>query len=172
MNFLIDIVLVIVLVFSAFSDIFYKKIFNFITFPAIVLGLTLNLLFNSWKGLGLSVLGLFGGLIIFAFVYITGGMGAGDLKLMGAIGALKGTPFLLLAALYSILIGGLFAFLVMARHKTLVASLKRIGRFIYTLFSPGLNLEPLKPEQSQPVPFGLAISLGTLSALIQTFLKG
>jgi prepilin peptidase CpaA len=171
MNFLIDTILIIVLVFSAFSDILYKKIFNFITFPAIVLGLILNLVFNSWNGLGLSILGLFVGLIIFILLYITGGMGAGDLKLMGAIGALKGVSFLSLAALYSILIGGLFAFSVMIWHKTLIVSLKRVGRFIYTLFFPGLTLEILKPGQSKPVPFGLAISLGTLSALIQTFLK-
>ncbi len=168
MNCLIDIILIIVLVSCAVSDIFYKKIFNVITFPAIALGLVLNLLFNGWKGLGLSVAGLFLGLAIFLLVYLTGGIGAGDLKLMGAIGALKGISFVLLAGLYSILIGGLLALAVMIWHKTLIASLKRIGRFVYTLFFPGLTPEFLKREQSLGVPFGLAISLGTFSALVQT----
>ena len=91
---------------SGFFDARERKIPNKITFTGILIGLAFNLITGGWTGLLQSIGGMLAGLAIFFLPFVMGGMGAGDVKLMGAIGALMGWQFSLLTALYSALVGG------------------------------------------------------------------
>ena len=73
------------------TDVRERRVPNFVTGPAIVVGLMLHTIFGGWRGLGDSALaGLIAGGIFLVF-FLAGGMGAGDVKLMAAVGCFAGS---------------------------------------------------------------------------------
>jgi prepilin peptidase CpaA len=72
------------------TDLRERRIPNLVTGPAIVAGLMLHTICGGWRGVGDSALagGIAGG--IFLIFYLAGGMGAGDVKLMAAVGCIAG----------------------------------------------------------------------------------
>jgi prepilin signal peptidase PulO-like enzyme (type II secretory pathway) len=75
-------------------DVRERRIPNRVTGPAMVAGLVLHTVLGGWHGLGDSALaGLIAGGIFLVF-FLAGGMGAGDVKLMAAVGCIAGTAHL------------------------------------------------------------------------------
>jgi prepilin peptidase CpaA len=134
----------------------------------IVTGLVLNPLLYGWPGLQTSSLGAITGFLVLFPFFLSGGIGGGDIKLLAAIGALKGYPFILWAVFYGILVGGIFALFVMARHGIMWQSIKNICYRGYCLVMPGLKYVPLDKSASLKIPYGVAIGVGTIWALFIT----
>ncbi|MBI2845127.1 MAG: prepilin peptidase [Chloroflexi bacterium] len=91
---------------------------NMLVLPAMVFAATASL-FYPGMGLGRSLLG---GIIGFGFFYLAavigrGGMGAGDVKLAGFIGLATGFPEVIVALLFSTLLGGLTALALLVTKK-------------------------------------------------------
>ena len=169
-------VLVVVLVAAAITDVRTGKILNVVTYPAIAVGLvghTLIGIFGGKGGLGLvgSVLGLAAGFLPLLVAWLAGGIGGGDAKLMGAVGALTGVNFTLSAMFYGVLVAAVMAIFVMIRRRIAMATLGRIWRFLYLSFTPGKGAGPSGPG-SPTVPFGLALCIGSIVALAQFLYKG
>ncbi len=77
-------------VVGSIFDVRSRRVPNFLTGPAILLGLLLHFLIGGWSDLGSSLAaGLICGLVFLVF-YLAGGMGAGDVKLITAVGCLSG----------------------------------------------------------------------------------
>jgi len=77
------------------TDIKTRKIYNVLTYPAVLVGIALNLLAGSYAN-------IYGGIIIFAmylYFFLSGKMGAGDLKLAVALALLLGMQPVLLGSL-------------------------------------------------------------------------
>ena len=71
-----------------FSDYRRRIIPNFLTLPAMALGLILNLMGRGWiNGSLFSIPGLLAGIGLLLLPFVFGQMGGGDVKLMGALGA-------------------------------------------------------------------------------------
>jgi prepilin peptidase CpaA len=77
----------VVLVVAAVIDGWMLKVPNWITFPLIMSGWVYSAYVGGWPGLGWSLLGSFVGLGLLYGLYMVGGMGAGDVKLLAGIGA-------------------------------------------------------------------------------------
>jgi prepilin peptidase CpaA len=77
----------IVLVVAAVIDGWKLKVPNWITFPMILTGWVYSFASGGWPGLGWSLLATFFGLALLYGIYMVGGMGAGDVKLLAGIGA-------------------------------------------------------------------------------------
>jgi prepilin peptidase CpaA len=77
----------IVLVVAAVIDGWKLKVPNWITFPMILTGWVYSFASGGWSGLGWSLLATFFGLALLYGIYMVGGMGAGDVKLLAGIGA-------------------------------------------------------------------------------------
>ena len=163
-----DLILLVLLGTSGYTDIRRQKIYNACTLPALALGLIWNTAFFGLAGARSSVTGFLLGFGIFFLIYLWGGIGGGDVKLMGAIGAIAGYPFIIPAILYSILIGGAIALIELVWQKRLLRSIKNIFLTLFTFFIPKLNTVPLDPAESLKVPYGLAISAGTLWAWVES----
>ncbi|MGD9384470.1 MAG: A24 family peptidase, partial [Desulfobacterales bacterium] len=101
------------LIVAAVIDIRVQKIPNLITFPTMVLGLVYYGVTNGLEGLLFSFGGLVLGIVVFLILYLMGGMGAGDVKLMGAVGAIVGSKGILLTALFSAILGGIYALIIL-----------------------------------------------------------
>jgi len=97
-------------------------------------------------------------------------MGAGDVKLMGMVGAFLGPNDVLGAVLATLVTGGVMAILVVMWSKQLSAMLHNVK---YILYGSAINLSvgqaPLMndlPVSVGKLPYALAISLGTFAYLI------
>lgn len=154
--------LAVVLGIAVVTDLAWRRVYNWLTFPAMVLGLAANAYLYSWAGLGFGALGLLVGGLIFLPAFLWGGMGDGDIKLMAALGAGLGWVFVLNAALYTALAGGVLALVVLIARGELVSTLRRMGRWLGSRLRPGQKPEPLTP--GRPLPFVPAIALGAAAA--------
>jgi prepilin peptidase CpaA len=100
-----------------------------------------------------------------------GGMGAGDAKLMGAAGAFLGAKGVMFAAAMSILIGLVYAMVLLFIHMDYARSLpRRIWITVQTFFliHKFIPIAPMKGEKRPKLKFGIPIALGTMCYL---FLK-
>ncbi|PIQ28141.1 prepilin peptidase [bacterium (Candidatus Blackallbacteria) CG17_big_fil_post_rev_8_21_14_2_50_48_46] len=148
------------------TDFWKRKIYNWLTLPAILAGLALNLWLTGLPGLGNSFLGLLLGGGVFLILGLMGMMAGGDIKLAAAIGALIGWKLTISSLYYAAILGGIFAILWSAAHGTLWATLKRVGRALYAAAAPGMKPEvELAQSETRPMPYGVAISWGAITAL-------
>jgi prepilin peptidase CpaA len=99
MNSLLIIFLIVVLVIAALIDIRIRKIPNLLTYQTMAVALCYHSLRNGLDGLIFSAGGLILGVVFFILPYLMGGMGAGDAKLMGAVGAVIGPGGVFIACL-------------------------------------------------------------------------
>lgn len=79
---------------------------NRLTFPAIAGGLAFHSWVNGWGGLGFSAQGAALGLALLGLPFLLGGMGAGDVKLLAALGALVGPLAIFHTFIFAALGGG------------------------------------------------------------------
>jgi prepilin peptidase CpaA len=102
---------------ACWFDVRSRRIPNWLTFPAAALGLIAATVAHGGQGTVSSAAGFLVGLALFFPVFALKGLGAGDVKLMGSLGAWLGTSLVLGVALYTSLAGGVFALGLIARHR-------------------------------------------------------
>ena len=91
---------------AAVVDVRERRIPNRITFPAMAALLVLHGLLSGWPGLRESGLGLAGGFLVMLVPHLFGVLGAGDVKLVAAVGAGLGSSALPTVVLFTSLAGG------------------------------------------------------------------
>lgn len=157
----IQVLLLAVVVTGATTDLVTRKIPNWVTYPGIAFGLTLAYAHGDTKELESSLLGLAVGGGILWIAWLSGGVKAGDWKLIAAVGAIKGYPFILLALWYSSLFGCAFALGFLAYHGRLMKGVGHsLRKALFISTPPVPESDPVK----QRIQFGLAIALGTMLA--------
>jgi len=170
MDFIKYLILFFILIIAVISDIKSRKIPNKLTFPAIILGLVINLVISFIEkksllmSLRLSLLGFITGIGIYFIPFAIGGFGAGDVKLIAAVGSFMGTRFTLLAGIYSFIIGGVLAILLLLiktisgnKEENLNNSIKNIFNF----FTYKTHIIPSKST----LPFSFSIFLSVILRL-------
>jgi prepilin peptidase CpaA len=154
---------------AAYTDLRWGKIFNALTLPFALLGLTLNTIGAGQEGFLLSVKGLglgFGLWIVSSFLGRI--MGGGDIKLLMAFGALQGPGFLLLTLTYGALIGGLMALVVALRRGLLARTFKSLGTALYLRAACGTRMEIADPAEAGGevrLPYAIALAVGAMVTL-------
>jgi prepilin peptidase CpaA len=149
-------------------DVKSRRIPNFVTFPSILLGLTLHLALGGLKQLLFS---LAAGLIcgsVFLMFYIAGGMGAGDVKLMAAVGCIAGMPYISYLLIFTALSGGAMAILLALSRGRLQQTISNVGMLATHHSHHGLQAHPdlnLSNSDTLRLPYGLAIFGGSLLTL-------
>lgn len=148
------------------TDLWRQKIYNWLTLPAILLGLVLNGLQFGLPGLLNAFLGLLLGGGLYLILGLLGAMRGGDIKLAAAVGALLGWRLTLSALYYGAILGGIFALFWSLYHGTLWKTLQRVWRTLYALAAPGMRPEvELQKSDTEPMPYGVAISWGAIAAI-------
>jgi prepilin peptidase CpaA len=105
------IVLAVALVAAAW-DVATRRIPNALTFGAAAAAFVVQTYLGGWPGAATALAGCAVGVTLFFPVFALGGMGAGDVKLLGAIGAWVGPAAAIWVALYSGIAGGIAGLLV------------------------------------------------------------
>jgi prepilin peptidase CpaA len=162
-------------------DIRERRIPNLIVFPAALIGLTLNLVLRGWDGLGFGLKGLAAGFALLFIPYLVGGMKAGDVKFLAAIGAFLGAIDVVRAILATLLCYPLLAAFAVIKERKFKLTWLRFRRVLFNFlgfFITGLKLYAIRLEArddknlpSVTTPFGLAVAVGALIAVYTNFLR-
>jgi prepilin peptidase CpaA len=160
------IVLTLVLAAAAAIDLRTQRIPNVLTLPSILIAIGYHSVSGGAGGLLFSLAGLAAGIGLLLVPYLMGGMGAGDAKLMGAVGAFVGARGVFAAFLFTAVAGGLYALLLLVmkrRHFNgfLRSKLETLKTFILTRqYIPDAIPEMKRRPR---LCYGLAIALGSIT---------
>ncbi|RSK26371.1 hypothetical protein EJF36_05585 [Bacillus sp. HMF5848] len=157
----VNVLLFSLVIICTYTDLKSRKIYNVIIFPTLLIALTSHLVTGGLSGFLSSLGGFAVGLAILLIPYFLGGMGAGDVKLLAVIGALKGTAFVLHTAIYMGLVGGVLAIFVLLFHKNIAMRLKVV---VYKLVGVKIPLALGEDARKAKYPYGVAIAAGACMA--------
>lgn len=145
-------------------DIRTRRIPNDLTATMAGAGMGLAAVGVSGVPLWASLAGFALGLALMLPGYLLGATGAGDVKLMGAIGAVVGPAMVVPAFLFSAIAGGVLAILIAFRRQRLGATLAGTGRLIAR--SPGARQEIRSAPAANRFAYGPAIAVGSVLAML------
>ena len=166
-------IVILLLVIAAVSDYRTRRIPNWLVVSGALYGVIYNTVLppTPHDNILFPLSGLALGLLLFLPLYLTRAMGAGDVKLLGMVGAFLGPGDTFYAALSTMIVGGALAILfVLARGKALVmyrnlASVFRLSAISVTTGSmPNLQIAP--QASAGKLPYGVAIAIGTIVYLV------
>jgi prepilin peptidase CpaA len=163
---LIDSALAFLVIIAVIADIRERRIPNWVVLCGIIIAILTHWYMNSWLGLLFCLKGLAVGILLLLLPYLMGGFGAGDVKLLGMIGALKGSAFVFYTFLGMAIAGGLIATVILLRRGLLKETASKLtrGLILSRLGICNLSDSADKKEMSVYFPYGLAIGLGVLFA--------
>jgi len=146
-----------------YHDVRYRRIPNMLVLTALIAGLAINSLFGGWHGLGSSLLGFGLGFIPMLLLHIFGAMGAGDVKLFGAVGTILGVSVMPITLVLVAMLGGMLAILTTLRAGTVLTTLHGVIR-IFVGVLPGWEMPrfAMAPDRRHTIPYGVAIMIGSL----------
>ena len=167
----VEVALLVLLLAAAVYDVRYRRIPNWITVGGVVVGVALNAFLGppagglsfAWKGLALG----FGAYFV---LYALHAMGAGDVKLMAAVGSLVGWQNWIGIFILTAILGGVASLILAALRRRLGTTLWNVG-FILSEMKSGrpayLGKEELdvKSSKSLGLPHGAVIALATICFL-------
>lgn len=165
------VLLILLLVLSLISDIRTYKIKNIITLPFTVAGLVVNCILYGTNGLKLSVIGWLVAVLMLFMLYALRMLGAGDVKLFGAVGAIMGYAFTVDSILYSFIFGGIIGVFYLIARKNAAKRLKYLLTYLKSCFLSFrlLDYSDFKDKgRGDSFRFSYAALPGTLLQLIIT----
>jgi prepilin peptidase CpaA len=169
MNSSLLIGVIVLVVTAAAIDVRTRKIPNWLTLPACLVGIGLNFFHLGTTGLLSGLLGIVTGFSLLALVYLLGGMGAGDVKLLSAVGAFVGPCLVFYAFIWMALSGGVMAVALILAKKAVVKTGQNLKLLVtgWMLGSSGRHSNLTIQNQSlHKLTYGVAIATGTILAVL------
>lgn len=148
---------------ACFYDVSTSRIPNKLTFTTAALAILFHAFAPSGAGWSHAALGLFVGLLVFFPLFALGAMGAGDIKLMAAVGAWIGVTSIVYVALYGSIAGGVLAVIVALRRGYLRQALSNVRLLATYWWVEGVKPFPaltIESAQSLRLPYAVAIAAG------------
>jgi prepilin peptidase CpaA len=145
---------------AGFTDLRSRRIPNWLTVPALLIGVAANTFLSGWSGLKASLLGAAVGLALLLPFVLLRSLGAGDWKLAGALGAFAGAGLLVELLLASILVAGIMAVVLVIYKGRTRQTIRNIGHILISLVTfrlPGERVSLDNPD-SLKVPYGVALA--------------
>lgn len=166
----IRIFLEVLVILAAIWDVRTRRIPNWLTLSGVVFGAALNTFLFEIDGLWFSLKGLGLAFVVYFVLYLLRAMGAGDVKLMAAVGAAAGWENWLGILVLTSVAGAVAGLLLVAFKGRFRKTLGNLGIILSSL---GRGRAPYKetPEldvssdKAMRLPHGALIALGTLGFL-------
>jgi len=168
----IEVILLTLVVGAAIYDVRYRRIPNWLTVSGVLAGIAMNTFLawpspQRWSGCVFALKGLGLGFVLYLFLYALRAMGAGDVKLMAAVGAMVGWEDWFGIFLITAVVGGVMGVILSIARKRLGTTFWNVG-FILSEMKQGrpayLQREELDVRNPKAVglPHGAVIAIGTL----------
>jgi prepilin peptidase CpaA len=165
---------------AAVTDLWKYKVYNALTLPLLASGL----LYHGWVGglAGLleSMLGVAFGFGVLFSMYLLGGIGAGDVKLLAAIGAWLGMPLTFVVFLVGALLAGLYALVLIVTWGSVRETAANLRVLWYRLVALGKYLgadDRIETELGQRgrrhrvIPFATMLAIGLVGLLVWAWVE-
>jgi prepilin peptidase CpaA len=152
-------------ILAALLDWRSRRIPNWLTVPGLLSGVVVHALIAGWHGALFALEGASLALILLLPLVALRALGAGDWKLMGAVGAFVGPVMFLFVLMGSILASGLMAIVQVYRTGRVMETLKNMVTLVRGFFTFGLKKNPqisLDNPRLLKLPFGVAVAAATL----------
>jgi prepilin peptidase CpaA len=149
-----------------YYDVRYRRIPNAFVLAALAGGLALNGIFGGLPGVAASLGGCALAFVLMFILHIFGAMGAGDVKLFAAIGAVTGAQLVVPTFLVVVLTGGLLAVVSIIRAGTVMTTLLRVLQILVGLL-PGWQMPKfaVPADRTHTIPYGVAITMGSIISI-------
>ena len=149
-----------------YYDVRYRRIPNAYVLATLISGLIVNIIFGGLQGALASLGGCVLAFTLMFILHVFGAMGAGDVKLFAAIGAVTGAQLVLPTFLVVVLTGGLLAFVLMLRAGAIRDTMHRVLQIFVGLL-PGWQMPrfSVPADRRLTIPYGVAITFGSLISL-------
>jgi prepilin peptidase CpaA len=152
-------------IFIVYYDVRYRRIPNMLVLSLLIGGFTINISFGGLNGALTSVEGLALAFLPMFLIHMFGAMGAGDVKLFGAVGSVIGVSMVPMTFVVVVMLGAVLAIYTMLRSGTIFSTLHGVLR-IFVGIMPGWEMPrfAIPPDRKHTIPYGVAIMLGSLIA--------
>ena len=149
---------------AAIVDMKTRRVPNWLTFGVATVGITMAAThFDGVSTIG-ALEGLAVGLLLMLPGHVIGRTGAGDVKLLAAVGTLLGPRLIAMAFLYTAIAGGVLAVLVAVRRGRLQQTIESTATLVRT---GGANVaEVEKPSTNNRFAYAPAIAVGAVVAAV------
>jgi prepilin peptidase CpaA len=152
-------------ILAALLDWRSRRIPNWLTVPGLLSGVVVHALIAGWLGALFALKGAGLALILLLPLVALRALGAGDWKLMGAVGAFVGWQMFLFVLLGSIFASGIMAIVQVYRTGRVMETLKNMITLVRGFFTFGLKKNPqisLDNPRLLKLPFGVAVAAATV----------
>ena len=149
---------------GAFIDLRTRRVPNVLTVSLSALGITGAAAGLTGLSMQAAVVGLLLGMLFMMPGYLFGATGAGDVKLLAAVGAWLGPSQIGAAFLYTAIAGGVLALIVARRRRRLAHTLERTGELIASRANAVGEIE--HPSANNRFAYAPAIAAGSILAAV------
>lgn len=162
-NYIIPII-IIVLVAAAYFDLRTQRIPNFLTLPMFLIALIFHVATKGTAGFTFFLAGTSAGVGLLLLPYLMGGIGTGEAKLMGAVGAVVGAKGAFIAFIFSGIAGGIYTFFfVVLKRRQYQGYFKQRLLDIQLLILTKTYISNTTKPAARRLCYGLAIALGSIT---------
>jgi prepilin peptidase CpaA len=171
-----QVMLAVLVLIAAGFDIRFRRIPNWLVLSGMLWGVAMNVFLFGNAGLKTALIGIGLAFVIYFPLFIIRGMGAGDVKLMMAIGALVGPVNWFTIFLMTGILGGLMALCLLAWRKHLCQTFYNVSFIVVELLrlrAPYNADERFDVQHPKAItmPHGATIAAGTILFLARTSLS-
>ena len=162
-NIVMALLLFPLVIMITYMDVRYRRIPNKLVLAILLAGLTINTFFGGPRGLLTSLGGLGLSFGIMFLLHVFGTMGAGDVKLFAAIGAVNGLSLVIPTLLLVALTGGVLAIFMMVYSGRVRTTMFGVMQFFYGLL-PGQRVPrfEIPADRKYTLPYAVPICFGSL----------
>lgn|SRR5262245_49950496 len=158
----------VVLTLACISDLRARRIPNALTASAVAGALLFHLMTGGLTAVGWSLAGCVVGALLFFPMFALRGMGAGDVKLLAAVGAWLGPSQVAIAALATSIAGGVIAIALALGYGYLREAVQNVWMLLMHWRVMGVQPLPavsLEEARGPRLAYALPISIGTAVTL-------
>lgn len=147
----------------AYYDVRYRRIPNPFVLATLASGVAMHSISGGLAGLYGSLAGCALAFVLMFMLHIFGAMGAGDVKLFAAIGAVTGVGLVLPTFLVVVLTGGVLALVSIIRAGVVMTTMQRVLQILVGLL-PGWEMPrfAVPSDRRHTIPYGVAITIGSI----------
>jgi len=160
---------------GAITDVMTRRIPNNVTYLGMMVAIAGRFALQGWHGLESAIVGgLLAGSAFLVF-YLAHVMGAGDVKLITAVGCFAGQGGAIEIVLATAIAGGIFAIVYSLWRRRLRTVLANTGNLIRFHATAGIEAHPdlnLSNPLAARMPYGVAIAAGVLYSVLAFYRRG
>lgn len=155
---------------AGWLDLRARRVPNWLTVSGVIAGIAGNAFFQPHGSL-IAMAGIVCALVVYVPLYALRGMGAGDVKLMAAVGAFAGPSAWIAIFLATALLGGVAALTLIAVKKRVGETFMRMGTILTAVAhkEKPTNLDDsldIRSERALKMPHGALIASGAMLTIL------